>query len=123
VLLVLDLKHLLHALLLKSCKHLALLPRCLQVAVTARRKDEPSSSSSLNQPLPYAPVVNFDALLEASPPHDSSSGNGSHSNGDSIVQQDLVLWVASGLQHLPGSEGEQNSAACSGRLCCWQYSA
>jgi hypothetical protein len=84
--------------------------RLPQVAVTAQREDEPSSSHPLNQPLPYAPIVNFDALLEASP-QDGSSSSGDSSSGDSIVQQDLVLWVSSGLQHLPGSEGAAPTAA------------
>jgi hypothetical protein len=95
-----------HATLLNVCTRLCLFAGWLQVAVTARREEEPSSSSPLNQPLPYAPVVNFDALLEAATP----GGNGSSSSGDSIVQQDLVLWVTSGLQHLPGSEGELRDA-------------
>lgn len=97
-----------------------------QVAVTARREWEQSSASPLNQALPYAPIVNFDSLLEASGPQpagfaasNSSSSNGSTvyateglpAGGDSIVQEDLVLWVSSGLQHLPGSEGGARLAA------------
>lgn len=86
---------------------------CPQTAVTCRQESEPVSSSQLNQALPFAPAVDFQQLLStaarvpqsqktspgAAPPY-----NNQPDPGDSIRQQDLVLWVTSGLQHIPGAE-------------------
>lgn len=85
------------------------------MAVSARREWEQSGGSPLNQALPFAPVIDFDALLlpsngtqpapkNATAPTAAPSTGISNSKGDSIRRQDLVLWVSSGLQHLPGSE-------------------
>lgn len=91
-------------------------PRAPQVAVTARREWEQNGATPLNQALPFAPVIDFDDLLLTSSnttqpgmrngtapttaPYQADRSN----KGDSIRKQDLVLWISSGLQHLPGSE-------------------
>lgn len=77
----------------------------LQVAATARREWEPSSSSALNQALPFAPTVDFQQLLSRSDPvNNVTKYSDSADPGDKIRGEDIVLWVTSGLQHLPGSE-------------------
>lgn len=95
----------------------------------ARREWEPVGASPLNQPLPFAPVVDFEQLLRSSsssaksssssstPPaprnatRPAAGGGGSppavatiSDKGDTIRHTDLVLFITSGLQHLPGSE-------------------
>lgn len=59
-----------------------------QVAVTQRHEAEQYSSSIFNQAVPSQPLVDF----------------GSFINGESIRGQDLVVWVATGLVHIPGAE-------------------
>ena len=97
--------------------------RCTcQSAVTRRSEAEQASSSALNQALPFAPTVAFEDMLLLGQPdaqaaaaptqqgaNSSSASRGGSAgsdgaHGDVIRRQDLVLWVTSGLMHLPGSE-------------------
>jgi hypothetical protein len=90
-----------------------------QVAAVARREWEQVGASPLNQALPFAPVVNFDDLLrtsgDAAPPPRNATPPGAGAGtstfasrtadkGDAVRGADLVLFVSSGLQHLPGAE-------------------
>jgi hypothetical protein len=60
-----------------------------QTAVTKRKEEEQSSSSVFNQALPGAPVVDFSTYINPN---------------ESIRNEDLVLWVSSGIFHYPGAE-------------------
>eukprot|EP00775_Hariotina_reticulata_P009066 gene9066-9236_t len=80
-----------------------------QTAVTRREESEPVSSSQLNQALPFAPAMDFQQLLSsASQVKQSAAATASHSHqadpGDPIRRQDVVVWITSGLQHIPGAE-------------------
>ena len=57
--------------------------------MTQHKAEEQYSSSIFNQPLPGAPVTDFSSYINPE---------------DSIREQDLVLWITSGLMHYPGSE-------------------
>lgn len=59
-----------------------------QLAVTQRHEDEPSSSSIYNQPNLGNPAVSMPTFV----------------NKESIRNKDLVVWVTSGLYHIPSSE-------------------
>ncbi|KAG2012930.1 copper amine oxidase [Coprinopsis cinerea AmutBmut pab1-1] len=63
------------------------------IAVTKRKETEPSSSSIWNGQLPGAPPVDFDKFFD----------------GDSIDQEDLVLWINIGAHHLPHAEDSPNT--------------
>ncbi|TFK18079.1 amine oxidase catalytic domain-containing protein [Coprinopsis marcescibilis] len=63
------------------------------IAVTKRKENEPSSSSMWNLHLSGAPAVNFDNFFD----------------GDSLDQEDLVMWVNVGTHHLPQAEDSPNT--------------
>lgn len=63
------------------------------LAVTRRKDSEPSSSSMWNGQLPGAPTVNYDNFFD----------------GESLDQEDLVLWINVGTHHLPHAEDSPNT--------------
>lgn len=62
-------------------------------AVTRHHDTEPSSSSALNQNLPFAPPVEFYKFF----------------NGEDLIQQDIVAWVNLGMHHYTRSEDVPNT--------------
>jgi Cu2+-containing amine oxidase len=56
--------------------------------VTVRKEGEQQVSAMYDQAIPNPPTLTFDSYL----------------NGESIVQQDLVVWASCGLLHLPHAE-------------------
>lgn len=62
-------------------------------AVTRRKETEPSSSSMWNMHLAAAPPVDFARFFD----------------GESIEQEDLVLWINVGMRHLPHAEDAPNT--------------
>ncbi|KAG2436617.1 hypothetical protein HYH02_011552 [Chlamydomonas schloesseri] len=63
------------------------------VAVTARKEDEPTSTTIFDQATPKEPVVRFEDYID----------------GDSVRKQDLVAWVSAGTWHIPVSEDAPNT--------------
>ncbi|ORX38990.1 copper amine oxidase [Kockovaella imperatae] len=63
------------------------------LAVSKRKDDEPTSSSMWNMNLPGAPPVNFYKFFD----------------NESIVQEDLVLWINLGTHHIPRAEDTPNT--------------
>ncbi|KAG2443775.1 hypothetical protein HXX76_002119 [Chlamydomonas incerta] len=63
------------------------------VAVTARKEDEPTSTTIFDQATPKEPVVRFEDYID----------------GDSVRQQDLVAWVSAGTWHIPVGEDAPNT--------------
>lgn len=60
-----------------------------QMAVTKYKDTEDSSSSIYAQGDPFDPVLDFSRYLE---------------DNDTIVDTDLVVWVTSGIYHIPHAE-------------------
>ncbi|WVW86168.1 hypothetical protein I302_108209 [Kwoniella bestiolae CBS 10118] len=63
------------------------------LAVSRRKDEEPSSSSMWNINLPGKPAVDFGKLFD----------------GESIDQEDLVVWINLGTHHIPRSEDSPNT--------------
>ncbi|KAL0564606.1 hypothetical protein V5O48_017438, partial [Marasmius crinis-equi] len=63
------------------------------LAVSQRKDTEPSSSSGWNANLPGAPPVDFHRFFD----------------GESLDQEDLVMWVNVGTHHLPTAEDVPNT--------------
>ncbi|KAF8324260.1 copper amine oxidase [Cantharellus anzutake] len=63
------------------------------LAVSRRKDNEPSSSSAWNLNLPGAPPVDFDLYFD----------------GESLDQEDLVVWINLGTHHFPSAEDSPNT--------------
>ncbi|THU91038.1 amine oxidase catalytic domain-containing protein [Dendrothele bispora CBS 962.96] len=63
------------------------------LAVSRRKDTEPSSSTMWNANLPGSPAVNFHDFFD----------------GESLVQEDLVMWINVGMHHLPTAEDSPNT--------------
>lgn len=63
------------------------------LAVTRQHDTEPGATATLNQNVPYAPLVEFSKFFD----------------GESLVQEDLVAWVNLGMHHYTRAEDIPNT--------------
>lgn len=79
------------------------------LAVSRRKEDEPSSSSTWNMNLPGAPPVDFYKVSGTMKHSARTALTGQFFNNESIEDEDLVVWLNLGTHHIPRAEDSPNT--------------